>query len=114
MFRLPYLAVSIGVCSLPSPTATAQTTIYVDIANCPGLGSGTQVDPFCLIQDGIDEAVDGDTVLIADGTYTGIGNKNLSFDGKATRSKVTRVKPVRVWTRPTICQVLYQWRNEYW
>lgn len=64
-------------------TASARTTWRVDLANCPGPGSGAEVDSFCKIQDGIDAAVDRDTVLIADGTYTGLGNKNLSFDGKA-------------------------------
>ncbi len=34
------------------------------------------------IQDAIDAAADGDTVLVADGTYTGASNKNLDFGGK--------------------------------
>jgi len=35
------------------------------------------------IQQGILAASDGDTVIVADGVYTGTGNKNLSFGGKA-------------------------------
>ncbi len=34
------------------------------------------------IQDGIDAAADRDTVLVADGTYSGEGNKNVDFLGK--------------------------------
>jgi pectin methylesterase-like acyl-CoA thioesterase len=34
------------------------------------------------IQAAIDASVDGDTVLVADGTYKGERNKNLDFNGK--------------------------------
>lgn len=34
------------------------------------------------IQQGIDRAVDGDVVLVASGTWTGVGNRNLQFAGR--------------------------------
>ncbi len=38
---------------------------------------------YSTIQAGIDAATAGGMVLVADGTYTGAGNKNLDFKGKA-------------------------------
>ena len=38
---------------------------------------------YSTIQTAIDAASDGDTVMVADGTYTGEGNKDLDFKGKA-------------------------------
>ena len=40
-------------------------------------------DDYGKIQVAIWAAVDGDTVLVADGTYTGSRNKNITFEGKA-------------------------------
>jgi hypothetical protein len=91
---------SILVCSavfagalLGASSAGAQTTWYVDddAPNDPGPGDpsvsdpledGSAEHPFDAIQEGIDAAADGDTVLVLDGTYTDVGNKNLDFAGR--------------------------------
>lgn len=57
----------------------AAKNIYVDIAGPNDPGTGSFSDPFRRIQDGIDAATDGDTVVLAPGIYSAGGNHDLDF-----------------------------------
>ena len=88
------LVALLAIVILATGTVQAQTTWYVD-DDAPGdpchgdptcsdpNEAGTPEHPFDAIQEGIDAASDGDTVLVLDGTYTGAGNRDLDFAGKA-------------------------------
>ena len=69
-------------------------TLYVDdnAPNDPAPGdasvsdpleNGTQDHPFDAIQEAITAAAPNDTVLVSEGTYTGNGNRDIDFLGKA-------------------------------
>jgi hypothetical protein len=52
---------------------------YVDDSAAPG-GNGSAGAPFQTIWEAVLPAVSGDRIHVADGLYTGSGNKNLDFD----------------------------------
>jgi parallel beta-helix repeat protein len=56
---------------------------YVSTTGDNDTCDGSQCCPFRTIQKGINAAVDGAAVLVADGTYTGEGNRDIDFSGRA-------------------------------
>jgi len=82
-----------ALCLIAATPISAQTLWYVD-DDAPGdpgpgdpaisdpLENGTPGHPFDAIQEGVNAAANGDTVLVLDGTYTGVGNRDISFGGR--------------------------------
>lgn len=70
----------------------AQTTLYVDVNDTTTPWLGTQQDPFQKIQDGIDAALDGDTVLVLPGIYL----ENITFSDQAITVKSEKGATVTV------------------
>ena len=75
-------------------TAWAETLWYVDDNALNDLGpgdpnvsdpdeDGSADHPYDAIQEALDAASDGDTIIVRDGTYIGTGNRDIDFAGKA-------------------------------
>jgi hypothetical protein len=46
------------------------------------IGAGSISSPFATIQKAIDTSSNGDTILVAPGTYSGVGNRDINLRGK--------------------------------
>jgi hypothetical protein len=70
--------------------SNAADIIYVDINGPNAPGTGSHEDPFRRIQDAIDSADNNDTVIVAEGVYTGDpNNRDLHLDGKTITVRST-------------------------
>jgi parallel beta-helix repeat protein len=82
MYKYKVLMTAVFIC-LAVSASNAANVIYVDASSPNDPGSGTFEDPFRRIKTGIDAAVEGDTVLIRPGVYTGPGNFDLDPQSKS-------------------------------
>jgi pectin methylesterase-like acyl-CoA thioesterase len=79
-FGVLVAVVMVAALVIAMPPASAATTLFVDgSAGCDDTGG---IPFYCTIQAAIDDAIDGDTISIAAGTYTGSGNTVAVIDNK--------------------------------
>ena len=79
-----YEIVNIGTIYLEREFTVA---IYISTTGNDDTGNGEVLSPYRTIQKGINSSINGDIITVLDGTYTGIGNVNIDFHGKAITLK---------------------------
>lgn len=67
-----------------SVSAVSAADIYVNTTGNDTTGNGTSENPFLTIGKGVNTAVAGDTVNIANGTYSGTGNNQITINQAIT------------------------------
>ncbi len=89
MFGTKALLCVLFVVSIVS-ISNAADIIYVDVNGPNDPGTGSYEDPFRRIQDAIDSADNNDTVIVAEGVYSGDpNNRDLHLDGKSITVRST-------------------------
>jgi hypothetical protein len=66
---------------VPDECEPVNATWYVDASAPPG-GNGSSSSPFQTIAQGLVASLNGHTVIVRDGIYTGTSNRNLDFGGR--------------------------------
>jgi uncharacterized repeat protein (TIGR01451 family) len=79
------LMVFIGLCAvLTASSVSAASTVYVNATGGSDSNIGTIDHPYQTIYQGINSVEENGTVKIADGTYTGTGNTNITINKNVT------------------------------
>jgi predicted outer membrane repeat protein len=89
------LTVGLWLASTSALPALAGTTYYVSNSGSDTNAGTDPAFPKQHIQAGIDATANGDVVTVADGTYTGAGNKDLDFAGKAITARSASNDPAK-------------------
>ncbi len=83
----------LGIFVLMALGSASGADIYVDTTGSDTTGDGSSGNPYATIQKGVDEASDGDTINIADGTYTEdveIDGYGLIFSGESEAGTIVQ------------------------